>query len=480
MKNYHSYMERQHISPEGHQKLLELERKPAPEKRNKARNWMRYGALAACCALVLGLGLWKLAPGQKGSAVLPASSSGTQGASGQPTLDGTGFTVEGSGGEKLMLPMIPYINYQDLTGAGGMAASIALPEGSFQVDLTQEDIQTIFWGPGGEPEAENPKNDPGDLPWMLCWDGYTLRGHVIYDGTGRLFWLTIFGEHPDGPEFQLELSLDHLPPTCLVGPGRETTTVFETEVTGWRMTYDRNGDGVTDHICGSEFMAGDVGVRFESVGAPFRVDPGDGWDETEAACRFNALFVRQTLASDGGLYLDHLKENGHVPAWRAEGFSTLAQARQEGEFAPYLPTKNLSGYGEFCGRLTYQEGHENTLFVRWSRGYDDVEVCVHRPEGEPWWGDTVDVSDQAGYDTRLYSIPWCDSVPEKYRDNFYCPDFRVEDMTLDVVKARVTEKDTGGTSFHFGVLHPDGTLVRYSCDGLTAEQVWALVEDTLD
>lgn len=375
--------------------------------------------------------------------------------------------------------MIPYVNYQDVTSVPELDASITLPDGSFQVELTCGDIQTIFWGPGGKPEAEHPKAEQEDLPRMLFWEGYTLRGYVVYDGEGRLFWLHIFGEHPDGPEFHLELSLDRLPPTCLLELGREASTVFDTEVTSWRRAYDRNGDKVTDYVCGSEFVAGDIGVRFESVGAPFRLDSGEGWDPMEAACKFNALFVRQTLASDGGLYLDHLKETGDVPVWRTEEFSTLDQAREEAESAPYLPVKDLSGYGGLYGRLSYQEERENMLFVRWSRGYDDVEVCVCRPEGEPWWGETVDVSQPASYDTRLYESPWGDGVPEAYRENFYMPTFQEEDMSLGVVKARATEKDAGGPVYRFGVFHPDGTLVRYTCDGLPAEQVWTMVEDTL-
>ena len=45
------------------------------------------------------------------------------------------------------------------------------------------------------------------------------------------------------------------------------------------------------------------------------------------------------------------------------------------------------------------------------------------------------------------------------------------------MKRGLRPKNGGG--FLFGMLHPDGTLVRYTCGGLTAEQVWAMVEDTL-
>ena len=51
-------------------------------------------------------------------------------------------------------------------------------------------------------------------------------------------------------------------------------------------------------------------------------------------------------------------------------------------------------------------------------------------------------------------------------------------MSLAVVEARGHEKDTGGLTFSFQVLQVSGVLVEYRCDGLTAEQVWALVQGT--
>ena len=58
------------------------------------------------------------------------------------------------------------------------------------------------------------------------------------------------------------------------------------------------------------------------------------------------------------------------------------------------------------------------------------------------------------------------------------PTFRAEDMSLAVVEARGHEKDTGGLSFRFGVLQGHGVLVEYHCDGLSARQVWELVQET--
>ena len=484
MKYYKSYMERQELSPERREQLLALGRENRPAAR-PVRRWRGMAALAACCALLVGVGLgvWRdsarPAPveepafhtevdGTGEGTFLPASSAGTHSGS--------------SGGER-MLPMIPYVKYQSVDHAMELAAAIALPDGAFFVELTAEDVQTLFWGPEGGPGGDFPvtpqhtQSQPGELPWMLFWEGYDLSGSAIYDGEGKLFSLDLYGEHPSGYSFLLELALDRLPPACLAQPGLETTDVFGTEVTGWSRAYDRNGDDVTDYICGSEFMAGEIGVRFENVGSPFGGE--DPQTLMAGAAQLNALFVRQALVGDGGLYVDHLRTNDDIPQWRDVSFDTLAQAREEEEFAPYLPTHNMRGYGEFFGRLTYQEGRENTLFVRWSRNYDDVEVCVYRPDGDYHHSDPVDVSNPASYDTRLYEIPWSDSVPEEYRSEFYSTNFRAEDMSLAVVEARGTEKDTGGTAYRFGVLHPDGTLVQYSCSGLTAQQVWEMVEATL-
>jgi len=390
-------------------------------------------------------------------------------------------------GGKLAFPMIPDINYQDITDQSQLSSDAArayLP-GSFMTDLKKEDIQTIFWGPEGKPQADHPKTEQGDLPWMLFWDGYTLQGRALYDGQGQLMELWLWGEQ-DRASFELELCLGALPFTCCIDVNRgDIISEFNgVSVAGWSQVYDRDGDGQDDYICGSEFMTkNDIGVRFVNRNSLMRAEyEQDGSMDLGGAQAFNALFVRQAL-TDGGLYLDHLAENENIPAWREESFSTLAQARQEADFAPYLPPSEPEGYSaysgnkEFYGRLSYQEGRQNMLFVRWSRGYDNVEVCVYR---DGYYSCNLVSPDQPeAYDLRLYEIPWCDSVPEQYRETVDRPAFRAEDMSLAIVEARGREHDTGGMTYSFGVLHPDGTVVSYRCDGLTAEQVWAMVEETL-
>ena len=484
MKYYDSYMERQEVSPELHERLLSLDVK----KKRSGSRWMKYGALAACAALIIGVGAWKLAPAPATTPNPPQSAG--QFAAGYTPLPGEKDVVESDDlfvvsspaeGGKLAFPMIPDINYQDITDQSQLSsdASRAYLPGSFMTNLKKEDIQTIFWGPEGKPQADHPKTEQGDLPWMLFWDGYTLQGRALYDGQGQLMELWLWGEQ-DRASFELELCPGALPFTCCIDANRgDIISEFNgVSVAGWSQVYDRDGDGQDDYICGSEFMTkNDIGVRFVNRNSLMRAEyEQDGNMDLGGAQAFNALFVRQAL-TDGGLYLDHLAESENIPAWREESFSTLAQARQEADFAPYLPTAEPKGYNEFYGRLSYQEGRSNDLFVRWSRGYDNVEVCIYR---DGYYSYNLVSPDQPEtYDLSLYPIPWCDSVPEKYRDTVDRPAFKAEDMSLAIVEARGREHDTGGMTYSFDVLYPDGTVASYRCDGMTAQQVWELVEATL-
>ena len=494
MKYYHLYMDRQGISRETHGKLLELgenwrpteTQSPTPGKRR----WKRWAALAAC-ALILCLDqLLSDKPFIDGvlAAVYPPASTGeiaqdalypgipdTYGPGETPPGE-EGFVVEGPGrGQTVNLPSIPYVHYQSVDGelAADAVPAWDLMEGSFSEELTREDIQKIFWGAEGKPEGAE-----GDLPWMLFWGGYTLNGSALYDKGGSLLWLYLWGHSDEqGIFFTLTLRPGELPFQCCLYPDLETTDVFGTEVTGWSAWEDRDGDGTEETcLCASEFMAGDVGVFFETRAC-------GGEDPFAAGSMQNSLLVRQALSQDGGLYLGHLMTAEEVPQWREAEFSSLEEARQEGDFVPWLPAEDFSGWDEFYGRLTYQEGNEHILHLRWSWGYDDVTIRVELPEGDTVWGNVVDVSAPETYDLRLYPIPRADSVPEEYRETVDNPVFRAEDMSREVVEARAytpnEQGDTNSLRIGFSVLHPDGTLVDYSCEGLSVDQVWGLVQETL-
>ncbi len=454
---------------------------------------MKLGALAACAAMLIGLGNGLLSP-DAATEPVPSYPSGIQSAppaaSAAPSAnagdaDFYGFTAVGPAeGSKLMFPMIAGVDYADVTSRPELAASLVFPDGAFTVDLTKEDIQKLFWGPDGKPAVDNPKTDPGDFPLMLMnWAGYTITGRATYDGSGDLWELYVGGTKGED-SFALRAAPGRIPPTCIVEEGATVTDVNGVSVSGWYRSYDWDGDDVVEHICTSEFLAGGVGFRFQNVGSGGLKAGGDEADALGGAMLFNAMTVTQLCHADG-FYLDDLTHNDNVPAWAEESFETLAQAQNYADypaFSPYLPGEAPQGFGHFHGSYSYQEGDHRVLWLRWSKGYDDVEVEVrlHEEEDADYYQSLlVDASVPESYDWRLYDGAICDVVPEAYRDNFYKPAFRASDMSLEVVRARMREKDTGGQGCHFYVLHADGTVVGYSCAGVSAEYVWSLVEPTL-
>ncbi len=509
MKHYKEFIDKQTISQTGHARLMVLGNKALPKKPTP---WKKWGAVAACAALVLGVGA--VALGQPGrlmepmpteplTSVTPDNEGGNEDFWSQnpggattpaPVLDDVGdhagFVAAGPGEEgKLMFPMVAGVDFADVTGKPEVSASLALPDGAFSVPLDKEDIQKLFWGPEGKPAVENPKADPGDFPIMLMnWAGYAITGGATYDGNGDLWELWVRGEKGED-SFALRAAPGRIPPTCVVESGAVTTDVLGVEVSGWYRSYDCDGDDAIEHICTSEFLANGVGFRFENIGSGGMKAGGDEATDLGGAMVFNAMVVTQ-LCYEDGFFLGQLARNDEIPSWAEENYDTMAQAVEgaekfalghpEADFLAYLPTEGPEGYGEFHGRLSYQEGVRKDFFVRWTKGYDSVEVNVQLPEGEAPVPPAVDINVPESYDWRLYDGSISDSVPEEYRADFYSPAFLAEDMSLEVVEARMHDKDTGGQSCNFCVIYNNGVVVDYDCSGVSAEYVWGLVQATLE
>ena len=104
MKYYKSYMDKQELSPDRHAKLLRLA-PGVPVGRSTKNRWRRWGALAACCALILGVGQWRLAHQPQTAEGAVVGTKDTYGP-GETSPDQSGFVVEGDDG-KLMFPMLP-------------------------------------------------------------------------------------------------------------------------------------------------------------------------------------------------------------------------------------------------------------------------------------------------------------------------------------------------------------------------------------
>lgn len=457
MKYYIKYMNSQQVSPDFHRALCELQ---PPPRRPHIRHMAALAACGglACLALYVGL---SPAPNQVASDTIVPGIQDTIGPG-----DSSGYLVPDSGEGITNFFCMRGIDYVPVETEVDSSLRYDVQEGSFGRTLTQGQLCDLFW-PDGEGEG---------IPWTLFWDGYTLIADAVYDKEGSLLWVTVTGSKGDA-HFSLQLASDQLPPTCMAETAAIYYDYFDAEIAAWTTTGDWNDDGKTETKVTVQSVKDGIGVRFVNYGQTSE-------DGKDTALDFNSFFVNHTFA-DGrmGFTLDHLRTTTDIPAWRADTFSSLEEARQEAAFAPYLPVSAPAGYGEFEGSLSYQEGVQNTLFLRWSRGYRDVTVRVSLPEGGAPEGEVADVTNRAAYDVRLYSIPWCDSVPEEYRETVSSPTFRAQDMTREVVAARSRSYqdagDTDGPRINFTIRYPDGTEAVYTSKGLTEDALWAMISPTL-
>lgn len=459
MKYYNQYMDSQQVSPDFHRTLCELQPRPRRSHVRQAVALAACGA-AACLALYVGLSPAS-APNQVASDAIVPGIQDTIGPG-----DSSGYLVPDSGQGTTNFFCMGGIDYVPWETEVDGSLRYDIQEGSFGRTLTQEQLFDLFW-PDGEEEG---------IPWTLFWDGYTLKADAIYDKEGSLLWVTVVGSKGDA-HFSLQLAPDQLPPTCVAGTEPVYYDYFDTEIAAWTSTGDWNDDGAEETKVTIQAVKDGIGVRFVNYG---QTDP----EGKDTALDFNSLFVNRTFAGEGIQFtLDHLRTTTDIPDWHADTFSSLEEARQEADFAPYLPASAPAGYGEFEGKLSYQEGVRNTLFLRWSQGLADVTVRVSLPEGGAPVGNPVDVSNPAAYDVRLYSIPWCDSVPEEYRNSVSSPTFRAQDMTREVIAARsLSYQDAGdidGPRINFTIRYSDGTEAEYTSKGLSEDSLWAMISPTL-
>lgn len=459
MKYYNQYMDSQQVSPDFHRTLCELKPRPRRSHVRQAAALAACGA-AACLALYVGLSPAS-APNQVASDAIVPGIQDTIGPG-----DSSGYLVPNSGQGTTNFFCMGGIDYVPWETEVDGSLRYDVQEGSFGRTLTQEQLFDLFW----------PNDDGEGIPWTLFWAGYTLKADAIYDKEGSLLWVTVVGSKGDA-HFSLQLSPDQLPPTCVAGPEPTYYDYFGTEIAAWTSTGDWNDDGAEETKATIQAVKDGIGVRFVNYGQTNQ-------DGEDTALDFNSLFVNRTFAGEGiQLTLDHLRTTTDIPDWRADTFSSLEEARQEADFTPYLPASAPAGYGEFEGKLSYQEGVRNTLFLRWSQGLADVTVRVSLPEGGAPQGEPVDVSNPAAYDVRLYSIPWYDSVPEEYRNSVSSPTFRAQDMTREVIAARsLSYQDAGdidGPRINFTIRYSDGTEAEYTSKGLSEDALWAMISPTL-
>ena len=166
-----------------------------------------------------------------------------------------------------------------------------------------------------------------------------------------------------------------------------------------------------------------------------------------------------------------------IPEWISEALDETALYAQE-EFEAYLPTKLPEGYICTYGWRELGQGRDFVV-AEWTRGDDYLSVSVEKDPAavEGYIRDAVvNAADTRSYDVRRYGPG--EPRPKGYFGSYDYPVFRSDVMRAAVVQLRLeTVEEIGDSAVFqadFQVLYEDGTLVRYLCRGMTAEEIWTM------
>jgi len=167
-------------------------------------------------------------------------------------------------------------------------------------------------------------------------------------------------------------------------------------------------------------------------------------------------------------------ENPEIPEIRDDSIS-LQEAINDLDFGAYIPVVPSGFNFESAGRFI--NVGVNQLYALWSSGLNTIFWVVAEPTREDL-NRIVEPHEYEKYDMSRYSIPFFDTVPEELFDYVMNPVFYFEDLTLDIIKARVFEssRETNSTiQMEFSVLFGDSVIVWINASGVTPEQMWEMI-----
>ncbi len=168
-------------------------------------------------------------------------------------------------------------------------------------------------------------------------------------------------------------------------------------------------------------------------------------------------------------------DNPVIPELKDEKID-LDEAYKDKDFGKYLITLPSRYVFESARRFINQES--NYLSSTWSENYNDIYVVVSKISDDDL-NKIVDISDVEKYDVSLYEIPYGDSIPKEIASIFHYPIFKIDDLTVDVIKKRQKQDEEDETldTASFGVLFEDGVVVNIRCaEGISADELYKELE----
>ncbi len=299
--------------------------------------------------------------------------------------------------------------------------------------------------------------------WMETFTGFAL--YYLAKGEGGLAYLemTVANDGWGGVStVRIRDKNAPEPATCYVVP-RETDKVGSLggqEYRAYRCSYRGAGD--------PQEAWTELTVIFEKENAEYTLRANVPQAHSELA----AADLRDLLLCYAGTHASpDLSKFQYGEYLLRDESLTPDEALADPDFGAYFPAEGPDGF-ELTDVRRYQfEEITNYLHGFWSCGYGYLDWLI-QPMTEDAQGRVVTAAERERYDLSLYPVPWSDSVPQEHRETVSDPVFRIGELTMDLVKARVQSGDEGMPRCFFSVLFDGGILVRVSAKGLSAEWIF--------
>lgn len=186
----------------------------------------------------------------------------------------------------------------------------------------------------------------------------------------------------------------------------------------------------------------------------------------------------QAVKEEGAEYEEVLDEQLGTPLDSRHALTEVEARAVEG-LGEYIPDVLPEGYIlESCrAGVNVNTGNYDNLFFCWTREMDSIMITVSLADGKELV--LADVNKPETYDVHLYEIPYAGTVPDAYREVFQNPVFAAEDLSEEIVRARMKAvADAGDTDTprgNFSVYYEEGILLRFSGDG-APEEIWDMFQ----
>lgn len=242
-------------------------------------------------------------------------------------------------------------------------------------------------------------------------------------------------------------------PKCYIIDGKPILSEIEgVPIEAGMFITDKSSKGERNYIYYADFKMGDIAYYVEYSGAK---------NDKEL---FAGIVADIILGGEADL---SVLEDPAVPELRDDELSE-SEAYSEADFGAYLPSIPsdylLNGATRFVNQAS------DYLLASWSRGYDDVRIMVSKLTDEDSER-VVDVQDTQLYNMALSPVAWADSMPQDKSYIIENPIFKIQDLTLDILKMREYvrteqgESEKNSVNMRFGVLYGD-VLTEITTEGV--------------